>query len=237
MPNTWGTANCLVSSGQGGRGPQGWGRRGPSNTLGGLRAGPTPPRGSHLPSPARPPPAPVCPELLWQACPGPLAGQAAYPRGRQVKVGWDGGQGQPGSRPAPCVPHPVLNPTSHPAGGFPAASAPSPYPGRAGLLSKAGRLWEVPRPPQGALLGPGAHPRNPSVGRQCWGWYPETPDSPAGSAASGWGAGLRGRTVSPRDSLATGSPGLKPRHPSKGLCATTKRLCASQGSLGVAMVT
>lgn len=137
------------------------------------------PRWAHtaprVPSPL-PGKAPSCPSVLssWlrQACPGPPAGPAAHPRGRWVKVGWDGGQGWPGSRPAPCVPHPVLNLTSRPAGDFPAASAPTPYPGRAGLLSKADRPWEVPRPPQGTPPGPGAHPRDPSVGGQCWGWYP-----------------------------------------------------------------
>ena len=171
------------------------------------------PRWAHtaprVPSPL-PGKAPSCPSVLssWlqQACPRPPAGPAAHPWGRQVKVGWDGGQGWPGSRPAPCVPHPVLNPTSHLAGDFPAASTPSPYPGRAGLLSKAGRPWEVPRLP----LEP----------RRAQGITAGTPLQ-AGSAGGGtlnfqslqlplqpWGgAGLRGPAVSPRDSLAAGSRG------------------------------
>ena len=86
--------------------------------------------------------------------------------------------------------HCVLNPTSRPAGGFPAASTPSPFPRRVGLLSKVGRPWEVPRPPQGATpLGTGAHPRVPCVSKRCWGWYPEPPDSPAPLALQPQGGG------------------------------------------------
>ena len=107
------------------------------------------------------------------------------------------------------------------------------------------RPWEVLRPPQRA--SPGA-----------LGLIPETLPWAAGQVVPGWvsqplttrlscsiflgsaalvGAGLRGHALPPRDLLATGSQGLNPHRPSKGLCATTKRLCPSQRSLGVAMVT
>lgn len=41
----------------------------------------------------------------------------------------------------------------------------------------------------------------------------------------------------PRGLLATGSQELYHHRPSKGLCTTTKRLCPSRRSLGIAMVT
>lgn len=50
-------------------------------------------------------------------------------------------------------------------------------------------------------------------------------------------AGLRGPAWPPRDVMTTDSRGLNPHCPSKGLCATTKKLCPSRRSLGVAMAT
>lgn len=169
------------------------GQRGPSNTLGGSTLGPHRPRGPISP-PRQGPllPQSVLRSWLRQACPRQPGWPSCTPSGQAGEGGVGRGTGP--AWPQTCTvsdtTHCVLNPTSRPAGGFPAASTPSPFPRRVGLLSKVGRPWEVPRPPQGATpLGTGAHPRVPCVSKRCWGWYPEPPDSPAPLALQPQGGG------------------------------------------------
>ena len=71
------------------------------------------PRWAHtaprVPSPL-PGKGPSCQSVLssWlrQACPGPAPGPAAHPRGRRVKVGWDGDRAGPAPDLRPVSPTP-----------------------------------------------------------------------------------------------------------------------------------
>lgn len=110
------------------------------------------------------------------------------------------------------------------------------------------KLWEDPgtspgprrEPPLGAL----AHPRDtPIEARQVVpGIRVSVPDHQALLLLLPWFCHLGGGwaeepCLTPQRLTGHRLPGAEPHRPSKGLCATTKKLCPSQRSLGVAMVT
>ena len=88
--------------------------------------------------------------------------------------------------------------------GLPCCFHPLPLSRKSRSSVKGGEAVGSSQTPTGAPPGAGDHRRDPSAGRQCRGWYPELPESPA---ASGPLSGLSAAGVSsPRKGLALSSP-------------------------------
>lgn len=114
--------------------------------------------------------------------------------------------------------------------GLPCCSRPLPLSRKSRSSVKGGEAVGSPQTPTGAPPGAGAHHRDPSAGRQCRGWYPELPESPAASAALGRG-GAEGPGRVPQRLTGRRLQGLKPATLKGPLCRHKEALSLS-GKLG-----
>ena len=136
--------------------------------------------------------------------------------------------------------HPVLSLLSRLAGSFPTASASSTYPGRACFLSNGGKAVGSSQAPTESLSwGPGAHPRDPSMGSWAGGAGVgvSAPNHQALLLHLSWlrslgGGWAEGPCLAPQRLTGHRLPGAEPPPPLKGALCHHKAALSLSEKLG-----